>query len=977
MACSLRGIAAVLVLLLPATPVIAFNAPVLASLLDPTIDTCAADPEGWVKGPVISAAQEAAVQKVLTAQHNASFLWGTYQPNQYFCIKSRTTPASLASGVLWHGPGRTVADARSECRQEDWIQKYGWTQHDGRHFGRQVIEDTAQKVRLVTEFVRLNGKDGYWAARIQVTPDIPAKKQKQRSSEMEGEDEDPRKEYHSHQRPAAVYFYLAIDCDGNVEAGKCLQDAGGEHGLKLLVDRGKGSGAAYIHGKTKDLGDFTLEVGVRSVDRSSSSSSNNNSTSGSSNSGRSGKKISATGSTAPLSISYWGGSGVVLADLKAKLEDEGRRIARASGSSAHKIRGMNVLPNEIPANSNVVVLRVASAGSFHIDARLRARVPPDADEDDDEKDEPGEEDIATLKALLDRTTTQGLQDFRDRFAKLFVLDQHGYRGRSFTSEEIEAAEAAFSNMIGGVGYFHGQTPIKGRSINHGDGQGGRSMTAILNSFPTSLFTAVPSRSFFPRGFLWDEGFHQLLLHKWDLALTYDVLLHWLSHMHAHKDCPDLGWIPREIALGEQARRRIPAEFLPQDVTVANPPTFLLILEKMLALSENGTQQCEPDEKEGREGGAEIAMLRRSDFLEAIQDRLERWMRWLMSSQRGDERGSFRWRGRGDPSEKLMATTFASGLDDYPRASEPGPEERHVDLICWVIKGCQILSRLALAQSAPKLNGGSSAVLKVQQERGEKYARLAEELLGYLDTFHWNETLGGFFDYGMHSEDGFIGEMYMVRCGNPTTKSAVGVPVERSMLMQYDPEDPEGDMSPCPSSHPVALGLLSNEPTMAYVRGPEMISQHVPRVGYVSLFPFLLGLLPPDSPRLGPLLASLRDPAQLWSPYGIRSLSASDPFYQQENAPGDAPYWRGYIWINANYLALRSLWNLRRAAGPYQSEAKKMYTELRDVLLSTILGQYKATGYFWEQYNDATGEGMRCHPFTGWTALVVNIMAEDF
>jgi glycogen debranching enzyme len=75
-------------------------------------------------------------------------------------------------------------------------------------------------------------------------------------------------------------------------------------------------------------------------------------------------------------------------------------------------------------------------------------------------------------------------------------------------------------------------------------------------------------------------------------------------------------------------------------------------------------------------------------------------------------------------------------------------------------------------------------------------------------------------------------------------------------------------------------------------------------GYVSIFPLLLGLVPRDSPHLGPLLDIMSDPAHLWSDYGLRSLSKSDPYYSQgEN------YWRGPIWINMNYLALSSLYKV--------------------------------------------------------------------
>lgn len=94
--------------------------PALSSIINPAIDRCTADPAGWVKGPVPA---PESVAQILTAEHNATFLWGTYQPNQYFGVKSRTAPAALASGILWHGPGFSVEQARSECRQEDRITK--------------------------------------------------------------------------------------------------------------------------------------------------------------------------------------------------------------------------------------------------------------------------------------------------------------------------------------------------------------------------------------------------------------------------------------------------------------------------------------------------------------------------------------------------------------------------------------------------------------------------------------------------------------------------------------------------------------------------------------------------------------------------------------------------------------------------------------------------------------------------------------
>ncbi|KAH0100969.1 glycoside hydrolase, partial [Aureobasidium melanogenum] len=140
-------------------------------------------------------------------------------------------------------------------------------------------------------------------------------------------------------------------------------------------------------------------------------------------------------------------------------------------------------------------------------------------------------------------------------------------------------------------------------------------------------------------------------------------------------------------------------------------------------------------------------------------------------------------------------------------------------------------------------------------------------------------------------------------------------------------------------------------------------------GYISLSPFFAGLLAPDHPHLGEVLDLISSPEHLWSPHGIRSLSQQDALYGTEEN-----YWRSPIWLPINYLVVKELLNTASATGPHQKRAAKMYTELRKNLVDTVYKSWEKTGFAWEQYNPETGEGQRTQHFTGWTSLVVKIMA---
>lgn len=149
------------------------------------------------------------------------------------------------------------------------------------------------------------------------------------------------------------------------------------------------------------------------------------------------------------------------------------------------------------------------------------------------------------------------------------------------------------------------------------------------------------------------------------------------------------------------------------------------------------------------------------------------------------------------------------------------------------------------------------------------------------------------------------------------------------------------------------------------------------LGYVSLFPFLLQLLEPNSKQMHKILSDIENPNLLWTEYGLRSLSKNAPLYKKRNTEHDPPYWRGQIWININFLAVRALDFYSKREGPYQEHAENIYQKLRNNLIKNVMKEYYRTGFIWEQYDDVTGYGSGCKPFTGWSALIVLLMGERY
>ncbi|XP_031842800.1 mannosyl-oligosaccharide glucosidase isoform X2 [Nomia melanderi] len=489
--------------------------------------------------------------------------------------------------------------------------------------------------------------------------------------------------------------------------------------------------------------------------------------------------------------------------------------------------------------------------------------------------------------LIGKNYERALEVQRRLFSEKFEEKFH-LRSKGYTEEEIQFAKMSLSNMVGSIGYFYGTSQVQSQYTK-----------GPVPYWKAPLYTAVPSRSFFPRGFLWDEGFHGLLISTWDLEIELDIINHWFDLMNVE------GWIPREMILGQEALSKVPEEFVTQINTNANPPMFFLTLSFIL------------------EHNQEEILERHFQFLDRLYPRLQAWFNWFNTTQIGDIPSTYRWRGRdGTTNRELNPKTLTSGLDDYPRASHPNVDERHVDLRCWIAIAADIMYQISNIISHPN------------EKYQETYKYLSDNNL--LNQLHWSPNTQTYADFGLHTDK--------VTLKRPTSPP-------RSHVQSSE-----------------MIRVVLEDPTLKYVDSS---------FGYVSLFPYILQIVDPESPQLGKMLEDLTNPNLLWTKYGLRSLAKTSPLYMKYNTEHDPPYWRGPIWMNLNYLTVRATHHYSNVEGPYREKAKSIYQSLRQNLIQNIIKQYKRSGYVWENYADVHGEGKGSHPFTGWTSLVVLLMAEIY
>lgn len=310
---------------------------------------------------------------------------------------------------------------------------------------------------------------------------------------------------------------------------------------------------------------------------------------------------------------------------------------------------------------------------------------------------------AHMKSLTENVREAKRKEFDRKVIEKFNLKSKDNRPL------LPFVKYCLSNLLGGISYFYGDS-----QVFSSDG-------TVEKTAETSLFTDVPARANFPRGFYWDSGFHNLVIGKWDWKLSLEILTNWVDKIDED------GWVGREQILGAEARSKVPSEFITQNPKYSNPPAALLPIEMLAGLISKSSS----DDSSVKEIKATLRQM---------YPKLVRHFKWFLRTQRGVLVGSdgedafvFRWRGRSSHH------TLTSGLDDYPRGEVPSEYELHVDLLSWMAFSARSLGKL-------------KRILEIEEMNDPDFDGLYVEALKNLNAHHWDEIRGCYSDLTVNEDD---------------------------------------------------------------------------------------------------------------------------------------------------------------------------------------------------------------------------------
>jgi alpha,alpha-trehalase len=137
------------------------------------------------------------------------------------------------------------------------------------------------------------------------------------------------------------------------------------------------------------------------------------------------------------------------------------------------------------------------------------------------------------------------------------------------------------------------------------------------------------------------------------------------------------------------------------------------------------------------------------------------------------------------------------------------------------------------------------------------------------------------------------------------------------------------------------------------------------ITYSNLVPLWARLAPAGQARTM-IERYVLDPAQLWSPYGIRSTAIGDPYFNNENVIKPYSNWQGPIWPHFNWMAMHALIHYG-----YPEAALTVAERVTRLCLADLA----RNGMMHENYHSETGVPLAAPDFVSWNLLVAQMIDE--